>query len=202
MCSINNFPKHKEVSWFLLIANPATGEVSALKRMSFKRFTSQNLVVMLPDDFAYQSRLKIYLMCDSYIGLDQEYTIDLNKVNDTILHQAKSGKGKKSGPKMHEAGEQKVKINVDPAAIGAPVNETRADSEASGDQFGDAIGGFEMYSVLQQSAASDTVDGRNQNAMGGQMLIASDGDGKQEVDSDSSFEFDVQPDDIYDLTMF
>ena len=103
---------------------------------------------------------------------------------------------------MHEVGEKEVKINVKAAAIGAPLNETLADSEASGDQFGDASGGFEMYSVLQQSAEPDTVGGSNQNVMGGQLLIASDGDGKQEVDSDSSFEFDVQPDDIYDLTMF
>ena len=34
------------------------------------------------------------------------------------------------------------------------------------------------------------------------MLMAIDGEGKEEADSDSSFEFDVQPDDIYDLTVF
>ena len=48
----------------------ASGEVIVLKRLSFKRSTSKNLVVVLPDDFTYEPRLKIYLMCDSYIGLD------------------------------------------------------------------------------------------------------------------------------------
>ena len=62
-----------------------------------------------------------------------------------------------------------------------------------------------MYSVLQQSVVPDVAGRRNQNAPNtgtGQMLIASDGDGMPEVESDSSFEFDVQPDDIYDLTVF
>ena len=52
-----------------------------MKRVAFKRSTQKNLVVLLPDDFQREKYLAVYLMCDSYIGLDQEYTIDLLKVN-------------------------------------------------------------------------------------------------------------------------
>ena len=35
--AISNFPKFKEVSWFLIIANPVTNEILGLKRVAFKR---------------------------------------------------------------------------------------------------------------------------------------------------------------------
>lgn len=79
--SISNFPKYKEASWFLIIANSITNQLLCMKRVAFKRSTQKNLVVLLPEDFQREKYLKVFLMCDSYIGLDQEYTIDLLKVN-------------------------------------------------------------------------------------------------------------------------
>lgn len=79
--SISNFPKFKEASWFLIVANEATNQLLCIKRVAFKRHTQKNLVVCLPEDFSENRNLKVFLMCDSYIGLDQEYTIDLIKVN-------------------------------------------------------------------------------------------------------------------------
>ena len=79
--AISNFPKFKEASWFIIIANSVTNEILGLKRVAFKRSTSKNLVVLLPEDFTQQRFLKVFLMCDSYIGLDQEYVVDLVKVN-------------------------------------------------------------------------------------------------------------------------
>ena len=38
----------------------------------------------MPDDFQREKYLKLYVMCDSYIGLDQEYTVDLLKVNQIL----------------------------------------------------------------------------------------------------------------------
>lgn len=79
---MNNFPKPKECGWFLVVANPDTEEVICLKRVTLNRLTQKNLIVMLPDDF--ETPLQVILMSDSYIGLDQSYTVDLNKVNNKL----------------------------------------------------------------------------------------------------------------------
>lgn len=84
--SISNFPKPKECTWFLVIGNPEKNELLAMKRISFKRYASKNVSICLPNDF-YDDRLEIYLMCDSYIGLDQSYKIDLLQVNGAINGQ-------------------------------------------------------------------------------------------------------------------
>jgi hypothetical protein len=39
--------------------------------------------VVLPRDFRTE-KLELYLMCDSYIGLDQYHQIDLSDVNDYL----------------------------------------------------------------------------------------------------------------------
>lgn len=67
-----------------MVANPETDELLVLKRLTFKRFTSKELVAILPENFTEHPKMKIFLMSDSYIGLDQEYTIDINKVNEII----------------------------------------------------------------------------------------------------------------------
>jgi len=67
--SISNFPKFKEASWFLLVANPANSQIVMLKRVNFKRATSKSMVISLPDDL-YEETYDMYLLSDSYIGLD------------------------------------------------------------------------------------------------------------------------------------
>ena len=71
-----------------MVANPDTDELLVLKRLTFKRFTSKELVAILPENFIEHPKMKIFLMSDSYIGLDQEYTIDINKVNEIIEKRA------------------------------------------------------------------------------------------------------------------
>lgn len=67
--SISNYPKPKECTWFVLIGDQDKNELLAMKRVSFKRFASKKLTLCLPEDFE-NSNLEIFLMCDSYIGLD------------------------------------------------------------------------------------------------------------------------------------
>jgi hypothetical protein len=90
---MSNFPKQKEMGWFLVVANPDTEEVICLKRVTFSRMTQKQLVVMLPDDF--DTPLQVMLMSDSYIGLDQSYVVDLNKVNNKLSEQLKVAKKNK-----------------------------------------------------------------------------------------------------------
>lgn len=105
----------------MMIANVKTGQLLSLKRVAFKRFTQKNLVVPLPDDFVEERYLKVYLMCDSYIGLDQEYTIDLIKVNQIIMSkavQAAKSQKKDSAPSDADSGKQTgIVIDVKPLAI-------------------------------------------------------------------------------------
>ena len=49
--------------------------------------TQKSMIVVLPDDF--ETPLQVILMCDSYIGLDQVYNIDLDKINSKICSNVK-----------------------------------------------------------------------------------------------------------------
>jgi len=86
--AISNFPKPKECNWFLLVGVKGKNELLAMKRISFKRFASKKLQLVLPRDF--EDKLELHLMCDSYVGLDQCYEIDVEQVNDAIISQAKA----------------------------------------------------------------------------------------------------------------
>jgi hypothetical protein len=67
--SISNFPKFKEASWFIVVANPTNSQIIVVKRVAFKRATSKSMVISLPEDL-YEEVYDMYLLCDSYIGLD------------------------------------------------------------------------------------------------------------------------------------
>jgi hypothetical protein len=73
---ISHFPKSKDASYFLIIGCPMTNEILAMKRLSFSRFATKQLSVALPQSFR-TDKIELYLMCDSYIGLDQVHLIDL-----------------------------------------------------------------------------------------------------------------------------
>ena len=187
---ISNFPKYKEASWFLIVANEESDQLLCIKRVAFKRTTQKNLVVCLPEDFNESRHLKVFLMCDSYIGLDQEYTIDLIKVNQ-ILTSKKSkqaAKGKKQGDQsvVIQTGPPKSKVSSESASLDQTIDSGSKQGQEEMPQT------FQLYSELSQK-----VFGTDR-----QQLIASDGDGREEEGSDSSFEFDVTADDIYDLTFF
>ena len=85
---ISHFPKAKEASWFIVVGNPKKNDIVALKRASFNRFATKTLTLALPEDFL-EEKLELYLMCDSYIGLDQQYSIDLLQINGLIKAKSK-----------------------------------------------------------------------------------------------------------------
>lgn len=69
---MSNFPKAKDASWFLIIGNPTKNDLLAIKRVSFKSNIGKKLTIVLPNDFLLE-KLDLYLMSDSYFGLDQYY---------------------------------------------------------------------------------------------------------------------------------
>jgi hypothetical protein len=72
--------------WFLLIGNRKTNELLAIKKFSFKSKITKNINFTTPKMIDNES-LTIYLFSDSYVGLDQEYSISLKSLNDKICEK-------------------------------------------------------------------------------------------------------------------
>lgn len=72
--------------WFLVIGNEKTNELLAIKKFSFKKNTKKNLNIMLPKIIDDKS-IQVYLMSDSYIGIDQQYPLRLQSINDKIVQK-------------------------------------------------------------------------------------------------------------------
>ncbi|XP_065206562.1 activating signal cointegrator 1 complex subunit 3 [Planococcus citri] len=76
------FPKPKDESWFLTLGCIRTKDLLSMKRFTFGRRTEvfHNLIYKVPDKTG-RERLSIYLMSDSYLGLDQQYNITLDIIS-------------------------------------------------------------------------------------------------------------------------
>jgi hypothetical protein len=106
-------------------------------------------------------------MCDSYIGLDQIYNIDLNKINDKIGASIKPTKAHLT----------KIQPQSEKEEVYDNYEEGQESSEDDGFRRYNRLYEMGIKSSIEESAAVDK-------------------------DEDDSFEFDVQGEDIYDLTVF
>jgi len=71
---VPHFPKVKDEGWWLVVGNPKTREVYALKRVTFLEHLNSNLV--LPKHLNPDTQpITLYLVSDCYVGLDQEHQI-------------------------------------------------------------------------------------------------------------------------------
>ncbi|KAJ9467937.1 DExH-box ATP-dependent RNA helicase DExH14 [Diplonema papillatum] len=86
------FPKPKDEQWWVVLGDPKTGELLALKRVSRMRgFVSTALTFEWDEDWdenvkevfdnagnvAKGYTFCVYLICDTYIGLDMQYSFDV-----------------------------------------------------------------------------------------------------------------------------
>eukprot|EP00300_Choanocystis_sp_HF-7_P005036 c13843_g1_i2.p1 GENE.c13843_g1_i2~~c13843_g1_i2.p1 ORF type:complete len:206 (+),score=60.13 c13843_g1_i2:215-832(+) len=72
------FPKEVDESWFVVLGEvleDGDGEVIAMKRVSFGTQTTCKLLFQAPETPGMHT-WTLYLMCQTYIGLDQEYDVD------------------------------------------------------------------------------------------------------------------------------
>ena len=71
------FPKVKDENWWLVVGEETTGELLALKRVAIPEESSVavKLRFLLKASEASTSQLKLFLISDCYLGLDQEYTL-------------------------------------------------------------------------------------------------------------------------------
>ncbi|GFQ81252.1 activating signal cointegrator 1 complex subunit 3 [Trichonephila clavata] len=81
------FPKQKEEGWFVVLGSIETKELIAMKRVPYILHKStQQLMFYTPEK---QGRImyKLYLISDSYLGLDQEYDVCLNVIKSSLRAQ-------------------------------------------------------------------------------------------------------------------
>ena len=83
--SILRFPKPKDEGWFLVLGSVEDRELIALKRVPMSRnlSTTQQLTFFTPE-VAGRVVYTLYVMSDSYLGLDQQYEVCLEAAEDHV----------------------------------------------------------------------------------------------------------------------
>jgi len=69
------FPQRKDESWWIVVGQPDKNHLSAIKKIPLQQRTKVKLSFE-PSKLGQQD-YKLYLMCDSYMGCDQEYVFSL-----------------------------------------------------------------------------------------------------------------------------
>jgi len=70
------FPKEKSEEWWLLVGDPKNNTLLCIKRINVDREKSIEMEFTAPEEPG-EYHLKMYVMCDSYSGCDQEFDINL-----------------------------------------------------------------------------------------------------------------------------
>lgn len=81
------FPKPKDEGWFLTLGNQENGELLALKRASYKYNRSSHPLIFHAPSKLGRVIYTIYFISDGYIGLDQQYNIQLEVVEGAKMTQ-------------------------------------------------------------------------------------------------------------------
>jgi pre-mRNA-splicing helicase BRR2 len=71
------YPKKKEESWWLVVGDAKKGTLAAIKRVTLTRKSKVKLEFTAPEE-AGKVEYTLFFMCDSYLGCDQEYTVELD----------------------------------------------------------------------------------------------------------------------------
>nr|XP_046256523.1 activating signal cointegrator 1 complex subunit 3 [Scatophagus argus] len=81
------FPKAKDEGWFLIIGEVDRRELLAVKRVGYVRNRTAVSVAFYTPEKTGKCIYTLYLMSDSYLGLDQQYDIHLNVTPASIAAQ-------------------------------------------------------------------------------------------------------------------
>jgi pre-mRNA-splicing helicase BRR2 len=72
------FPKVKEEGWWLVVGDPKSNSLLAIKRVNLnKKQANVKLDFTAPIDVG-KKNYTLYFMCDAYLGCDQEYEFELD----------------------------------------------------------------------------------------------------------------------------
>ena len=79
----SRFGKIKNCRWFIVIGNIKTNEILAFEKVSFKEHLHRKINFIAPKEIDNDS-LVLYILSDSYFGLDQQYDLKLLDINEGI----------------------------------------------------------------------------------------------------------------------
>ena len=80
----SRYGKIKSCRWFIVIGNIKTNEILVFEKVSFNEKVFKNTTFIAPKEIDNDS-LVLYLISDSYFGLDQQYNIRLKDINKGIM---------------------------------------------------------------------------------------------------------------------
>ncbi|MBN3311110.1 ASCC3 protein, partial [Amia calva] len=84
------FPKAKDEGWFVILGEVDKKELLALKRVGYVRNRNTISVAFFTPEKTGRCIYTMYLMSDSYLGMDQQYDIYLNVIPASIASQVNS----------------------------------------------------------------------------------------------------------------
>ena len=67
------FPLKKMANWWLVVGEPSTKQLLSIKRVTVNKNLAVKLEFTLPKG---SHNLKLYVICDSYIGADHDISLD------------------------------------------------------------------------------------------------------------------------------
>ncbi|KAJ1744470.1 Pre-mRNA splicing [Coemansia sp. RSA 1591] len=71
------FPYSRTEGWWLVVGDPRTQTLLVVKRVSVGRHLDTRVEFMAPEREG-PCKLKMFLMCDAYLGCDQEFDVEIN----------------------------------------------------------------------------------------------------------------------------
>ncbi|KAJ3086392.1 DEIH-box ATPase, partial [Quaeritorhiza haematococci] len=74
------FPVKKDEGWWVVVGDPKTKALLAIKRTTLQRRAAMKLDFTPPEGVMGKCAMKLYVMCDSYAGADQELDFDVEVV--------------------------------------------------------------------------------------------------------------------------
>ena len=72
------FPGQKDEGWWLVVGDPEDKSLLAIKRTTLLKRAQVKLDFAIPENKLGKCDFKLYFMCDSYAGCDQEYDITID----------------------------------------------------------------------------------------------------------------------------
>ncbi len=92
------FPKKKMSGWWLVVGDPASKQLHSIKRVTVnKRSLAVKLELTLPKG---EHKLKLYVICDSYVGADHD--IDMEPIEVAEGEESDSDEEMESDEAMEE----------------------------------------------------------------------------------------------------